>query len=567
VLDFKINIFFSKFLKSYKNGFLLLFLFIIASNSLELFGIYMILPVVHVMSGSSSSDFLLLNFFNLDFLKNNILLIFFSIYLIKFITLFFIQWYQHSFIYKLQTNLATKLTEISFLKKVDEQNSHLSSEKLIQIVVNEVGIFCNQFVMPITILFSEIVFILFLLSFMMILYTKSTLIILAFVSVIIAGYYWLIIKKIIKKAGKQRAFFDSSRIKVLNEIILSFKEIVVYSKQDIFLNDFKKNDLKYTATLKIIGALSQLPRLFIEFFIIGIVIFFLFINSNSFSISNFLPEIALGAGIFIRLMPSFTRIVSGVQQIHFAQESLKNINNYFNNIKHTNECNSYEVIIDHPRLIEFENINFNYRPDKPIFNEMNLKIFENTIVGITGPSGSGKSTLVNMILGFVNPSTGSVCVNGNNIFEKKTDYLNHVSFISQNSILLNDTILNNITFNENRDEVDFDLLRDSIKKSELEEFVNSQSKKIDTIVGEKGALVSSGQIQRIALARALYAKRNIIILDEATNSIDSETENKIFKTLVSLKNKRIIILISHNTENFKYCDFVFELKNQKFICI
>ena len=169
-----------------------------------------------------------------------------------------------------------------------------------------------------------------------------------------------------------------------------------------------------------------------------------------------------------------------------------------------------------------------------------------------GKSGAGKTTLINLLLGLLKPSQGKIINN----------FLNP-SFVSQSPYLLDDSIKNNIALGVDENKIDLNFVNTCLEKVQLKEFVNSQEKGIDTIIGEKGARISGGELQRLALARALYRKPDIIILDEPTSSLDKITEQNILEILSLLSKECSVIIVTHNLDNIKYCDRIMQIEDKE----
>ena len=178
---------------------------------------------------------------------------------------------------------------------------------------------------------------------------------------------------------------------------------------------------------------------------------------------------------------------------------------------------------------------------------------------LTGRSGAGKSTLVDLISGVLNPDQGIIFSNTKDIHQNIKNWQKKVGYVPQDNFLINDSIKNNICFAEKPEEVNIDLLNEAIDQSDLRDFIKNLPKKENMILGDGGVNISGGQKQRIGLARALYQKRSILILDEATSSVDSETEYKILKTLHKIKKNKIIIMIAHRQSTIEKCDQVINL--------
>ena len=169
-------------------------------------------------------------------------------------------------------------------------------------------------------------------------------------------------------------------------------------------------------------------------------------------------------------------------------------------------------------------------------------------MGLTGPSGSGKSTLVDLILGFYNPTQGSIKVDGKNINLSLSSWQNIIGYVPQSIFLIDDIIKENITLSDNSIKIDNQRLKNATEKSELNPFINNLDGKLETVVGERGSRISGGQLQRIGIARALYKKSKLLIqlIDEATNALDKKTEEAILQTIFELNILFIIIRINNS---------------------
>ena len=196
---------------------------------------------------------------------------------------------------------------------------------------------------------------------------------------------------------------------------------------------------------------------------------------------------------------------------------------------------------------------------------VNIEISKGTSVGIIGRSGAGKSTLVDIILGLLKPKSGQIIIDGENMDKKKTIWQTQIGYVPQNIYLLDDTIKNNIIFGINEEDTDEILLAEVIEMAQLKNLINSLPDNIHSIVGNRGAKLSGGEKQRIGIARALYNKPKIMILDEATSSLDIDNENKILNEIYQSKKDKTLIIISHRNNTVKYCDSIYVMENGKVI--
>ena len=187
-------------------------------------------------------------------------------------------------------------------------------------------------------------------------------------------------------------------------------------------------------------------------------------------------------------------------------------------------------------VMNFENINFSYKNSlrKKILKNLNIEIKKNEITGIFGHSGSGKTTCLNLILGFLKPTSGKILIdNQNQVHFNNFDWMKKIGYVSQFTFLFDDTLKNNITmFEKNPDNI---RLIDTIEKSGLTNYFNKNDRNLDLTIGERGSQLSGGEIQRIGLARALYRQPDLLVLDEFTSSLDTKTEKEILENIKKLK--------------------------------
>ena len=218
--------------------------------------------------------------------------------------------------------------------------------------------------------------------------------------------------------------------------------------------------------------------------------------------------------------------------------------------------------------VELKNVGFKYpNSSNYVLKNLNLKIKQNEFIGIVGESGVGKSTFVDIILGLITPQEGEIILNDKDLIKSQNDWSGCVAYLPQNDLILDHDLKTNISLIYNQEKQNKNKLNEAIINSNLEKFVNSLSNGLDTKIGENGIRLSGGQDKRIALARTFYHNKDVIILDEATSSLDAETETKIVEQIGKLKSKKTVIMISHRINTLKYCDKIYEIKNQNILKI
>ena len=207
-------------------------------------------------------------------------------------------------------------------------------------------------------------------------------------------------------------------------------------------------------------------------------------------------------------------------------------------------------------------MSFKYQPNSPyVIKNINLEILKGTKVGIIGQTGAGKSTFLDILMGLLSPTSGQYYIDDQILKDKNLDlWRKKITHVPQEIYLTNATILENIAFGLEKEKIDISRAEECAKKSEIYEFIKKMPKQLYENVGERGIWLSGGQRQRIGIARALYRNSEIIILDEATNALDIETENKIINSISALKNITIV-LVTHRNESLKICDQIYEIQS------
>ncbi len=371
---------------------------------------------------------------------------------------------------------------------------------------------------------------------------------------------YLISYELIKKKLRNNSLIIKNKtqeqVKVIKDSIGVQRDIISNNLHKYFKEEFFEADWPIRKARGDNFALKLLPRSIIEFFAfsftICIALFLSIKNGESVLVFSYIGTLAFGIQ---RLMPSMQTIFSSFAYIVGESASIDNINYLLQN-KTQIQYNNFKD----PKKINFKNLelidtSFKYinKNSKYILVNTFLKIKKGDKIAIIGESGSGKSTLIDLISAITKPSSGYLMINEQNIHLDKNenlliDWRDSISFVPQTPFLVNKTIIENIALGTNIENIDESKVIDASKKSLIHEYIISLKNGYFTKIGERGINLSGGQMQRIALARAFYKDNNFLILDESTNSLDKKTEYKIIKNIISTKNNKTVLFVTHNSE-------------------
>ena len=396
---------------------------------------------------------------------------------------------------------------------------------------------------PLTILFTLIV--MFTIS------PELTLFVILFIP--ISGFIISIIGKKLRKDSKEVQQQQSNFLSMIDETISGQKVIKSFLSESFFDQKFDSiNEMLYKYSNRVINR-KNLAGPFSEFMgilVIGVLLWFggkMVLINETISGTTFIVFMGLAYNILTpakNLSKSFYSIKKG----NAAAERVFEIIEF----KHDNDSNRDQLLETFKDKIEFKNVDFSYGQSK-ILDKISFTIKKGQSVALVGSSGSGKTTIANLLNGFYNSNSGSISIDGMEISSITRESLyKNISIVTQESILFNDTIMNNIRIGD-LDSIDEDIVN-AAKEANAHEFILEQSEKYDTNIGDYGGKLSGGQKQRLTIARAMLKSPSILILDEATSSLDSESEKKIQDAIDKLMVDKTSLIIAHKFSTIKKCD-------------
>ena len=362
--------------------------------------------------------------------------------------------------------------------------------------------------------------------------------------------------------GSERFIINETRFTIVSGSLRSIKQLMVFAAQKSTTEAFDKSNEIYARAQFIIAAIKEVPRFVIEVVAILIILTsFLYVQSRSLNVDEYLPVLGVIVFATYRLMPSGQALFDNFSKINAAQTVVSNVHKILTKKSEENVKVSSISHLKFDATINLKNVSFAYaKQNGHALNNINVTFKRGEICGIVGRSGAGKSTMVDAILGLIVIDSGEILIDEVALCSSnKSAYQAKIGYVPQDIFILNGTINENIMFGSEKKVAGESLLKKVIKTASLEEFFEAPGLNLGSMVINNGIGISGGQRQRIALARGLLRAKNLLVLDEATNSLDTVTENTILETLKSLKKELTIILISHDDNSLKICDEIFDL--------
>jgi len=388
-------------------------------------------------------------------------------------------------------------------------------------------------------------------------------------AIAVFGSFSIVFRRItsrrITKWGEAQDFYKGSIIQHLQQGFSGVKDIKILGREDYFIAGYNR-DLSGNAFVQRRYAVAQtLPRFSMELLTIiclGLLVSLMVLSNKA--ISDILPVLSLFGAAAFRLLPSISQVINSFMSININRPI---VNNLYNDLSlkiptTTTDQKSRKLL----NRIDIEGLSFSYaRTTRDALNAVSIHVRRGEAVGLIGSSGSGKSTLVDILLGLLEPTSGRVCIDGIDIHQNLRAWQDQIGYVPQSIFLTDDTLRRNVAFGLPKDKIDDDAVKSAIRSAQLEEFVASLPEGMETVVGERGVRLSGGQRQRIGIARALYNNPDVLVLDEATSSLDTETEHGVMQAVQALQGDKTVIIVAHRLSTVEYCDRLYRLENAQIV--
>ena len=494
----------------------------------------------------------------LIFVISAIIILFFLKNFFNYLAMFFITF--------LRNGILTRLREDVYKKIIGMPISYFTNKKkgdVISRITADVLEIQHSFLSILELIVREPLTIFFTISAMFLISFKLTAFVLIFIP--LSGFIISLIGRSLKATSTLVQNEQAEFLSITEETLNGLKIIKGFVSELFFIEKFRKsNNRFYNLSNKLINRqnLASPMSEFLGISVIGVLLWYggkLVLIDQELNPAAFITYMGLAYGV-LTPAKAISKASYSIKKGNAAAERVLEILDSENSIKQ--EANA-EKKLDFKSNIKFENVSFKYENEK-IIDNINFEIKKGQTIALVGQSGSGKSTIANLIPRFYDVSEGKISIDGINIKKiNKNNLRGLIGLVSQDSILFNDTIINNIKLSKSETELD-DIIN-SAAIANADDFIKKFEKKYETNVGDGGGKLSGGQKQRISIARAVFRNPPIMILDEATSSLDSESEKLVQQALEKLMKNRTSLVIAHRLSTIQKADLILVISEGQII--
>lgn len=561
-----------------KKSSIIIFLCMILSSGLELLGVSAIYPFLQMMLIPSEIEdkwyARWIYYFNPNTSERTVLLALgigiILIYVIKNAFMIVSAYAQTFFAAKFQRQLSTKMLA-AYLKHPYQFFLNTNSSEILRGISTDVSgvyqILLNSFT-----LIAETLTVIILGIFLITTDMIMTIGALTLAFFCLLAIFWGF-KNRMKKAGRNVREAAGLKNKYGYQAVTGIKEIMVLDRKDNFIEQYNEAAALEQKALITNGVITACPDRILEGVCIGGIIGIVCIRiASGVDLDSFIPVLGTFAMASFKILPSISKISTRINLIIYFQVSLQET---YKNLKEANKyelelqeyaSNESDFNVENTEHLQFvnelkiNNITWKYLNAKEnVLENTELAIKKGESVALIGSSGAGKTTLADIIMGLLKPQSGTILMDGVDIFTIPHQWARIIGYVPQSVFLIDDTVRNNVAFGLKKEEIRDEKVWEALRQAQLKEFVENLPYGLDTIVGERGVKFSGGQRQRIAIARALYEDPDILVLDEATSALDNETETAVMESIDALQGSKTLIIVAHRLTTIRNCDRIYEI--------
>jgi len=506
---------------------------------------------------------------SLDFTSVNSFIIFIGtlmllIIIIGNLTSALATWLKVRFVWRKNHNISSALLKkylsLPYVYFLTQNTADLSKN-----ILSEVNVLTNNFLLPLIDIMVKGFVSIGILS--MLLFTNVYVTILSVI--ILGGSYALIyfyFQDKLKINGAKRLKENKLRFKNAGEALSGIRDIKVMGREDFFYHRYLRHSREFSNLQAWSSLIGIMPRYFLETIAFGgIVTLVLYFIATAGNGKEVIPMISFFAFAAYRLMPALQAVFVSFTQVRFSQMT---VNRIIEDLSEKGGFSEQFLVYEKEPIkpmpfntsLQLKEVSYNYpNTNEPVIHNISLLIRHNTSIGLVGPTGAGKTTLVDIILGLLTPQKGEFSADGVKIDENNIlNWQKNLGYVPQHIYLSDDTIINNIAFGIPGEKINRKAVEYAVRISNLHNFIVSELPNgYETIVGERGIRLSGGERQRVGIARALYHDPEVLVLDEATSSLDGITESAVLEAINNVAKLKTIIIIAHRLTTVKDCDIIY----------
>lgn len=555
--------------KKRKRQFFIVLLMTILASVLEALTIGTVVPLLAILVDPSQAfTFPVVDYAN-DFLglKDSRDILFFIVILFISIAIFsgavrlILNWQSINLAYSVGADLSVDIYRRTLYQPYMVHISRNSSEVISGVIVKVNSVISGS-LMPVINIVSASIILIFILVTLLLVNPQITI----FVAIAFWAIYFLINRKTRSLKivnGATIAHESGSVVKILQEGIGGIRDILIDRNQETFIESYRKADSSLRRASSMNLFLGQSPRYVIETLGIALIALLAFFLINKMGVSAAIPILGALAVGSQRLLPLMQQLYVANSSIQAGGSNLRDVLRLLEQSLPAYLDKSMFQLMAFEGFIKFDSVAFKYQSSKKfIFSDLGLVISKGDRIGIVGRSGSGKSTFGDLLMGLLEPNSGRILVDGVEINNKNYHlWQMNIAHVPQSIFLSDATFEENIAFGVPVKDIDRQRVIYAATKAKIAEFIDGFPDKYQAKVGERGVLLSGGQRQRIGIARALYKRASLIILDEATSSLDAHTESGVLDAIENFDESLTLITIAHRIHTLKGCNRIIELKD------
>ncbi len=457
-----------------------------------------------------------------------------------------------------ELELGSRLFE-TFIASSWTERLKRNSADLVRMTDGSVAVTISSFLLPAAGLLGELLTFIAIIAVLTVTQPAVAAVSLAYLGLLaVLMFFW--VTRRAREAGRVNVRHSILTSRLITEMVGALKEITLRNKTAEIAAVVRDNRVRTTRARANALFLGQMPRYVLEAGLIGGFVLVGLTGWLTGEIAGAVSAIALFGLAGFRLAPSIVRFQSMASQLNVALPHVQLVLREINQSEHTRGFDDdapTAELPESPSAITFDSVTFRYQPDsEPAVRDVDLEIPFGTTVAFVGSSGAGKSTMIDLLLGLIHPTEGRIAIDGTSVSELTRSWRSRVGYVPQEVSLFDASVAQNVALTWSGD-VDRERVRSALERAQLLDTIESRPGGIDAPIGERGLALSGGQRQRLGIARALYADPLVLVMDEATSSLDTATEAAVAQAIRDLSGSMTIVSVAHRLSTIMHADRIF----------